>query len=81
MSSHQNAYAQNIQCTECDLLVDLQDGRRLSIPLSWFPRLQTATPSQRENYVLMGGGLGVHWPELDEDISVEGLLSGQKANH
>ncbi|AJD49704.1 hypothetical protein S7S_16460 [Isoalcanivorax pacificus W11-5] len=80
MSSHQNAYAQNIQCTEYDLLVDLQDGRRLSIPLSWFPRLQTATPSQRENYVLMGGGLGVHWPELDEDISVEGLLRGQKVS-
>lgn len=80
MASHQNAYAQTIQCTEYDLLVDLQDGRRLSIPLSWFPRLQTATPSQRENYVLMGGGLGVHWPELDEDISVEGLLSGQKVS-
>lgn len=56
--------------------VSLQDGRQLSIPLSYFPRLLKATPKQRRKYELSGGGLGIHWDELDEDISVPGLLSG-----
>lgn len=56
--------------------VSLQDGRQLSIPLSYFPRLLKATQKQRRKYELSGGGLGIHWDELDEDISVPGLLSG-----
>lgn len=56
--------------------VSLQDGRQLAVPLSYFPRLLKATPKQRRKYELSGGGLGIHWDELDEDISVPGLLSG-----
>jgi hypothetical protein len=56
--------------------VSLQDGRQLSVPLSYFPRLLKATPKQRRKYELSGGGRGIHWDELDEDISVPGLLSG-----
>lgn len=56
--------------------VSLQDGRQLSVPLSYFPRLLKATPKQRRKYELSGGGLGIHWDELDEDVSVPGLLSG-----
>jgi hypothetical protein len=51
-------------------------GRVLSVPIIWFPRLQEATPQQREHYEIGGGGVSVHWPEVDEDISVAGLLDG-----
>lgn len=57
--------------------VTLEDGRELSIPLAWFPRLLHATPEQRENWELIGRGEGLHWEELDEDISVLGLLAGR----
>jgi hypothetical protein len=53
----------------------LADGRELSAPLAWFPRLANATPQQQSNYRLIGGGIGIHWPDIDEDISVESLLS------
>ena len=65
------------QCDEDNLWIELADGRRLSVPLAYFPRLLRATPEQREQYVLSGGGTGIHWDELDEDISVEGLLLGR----
>jgi hypothetical protein len=58
------------------LTVDLSDGRMISAPLSWFPRLAAATPEQRCNWEISGGGMGAHWPEIDEDISIEGLLRG-----
>ncbi|GAG57300.1 unnamed protein product [marine sediment metagenome] len=54
----------------------LADGRQLSVPLSFFPRLLKATDPQRENYIISGGGTGLHWEEIDEDINVEGLLLG-----
>ena len=54
----------------------LNDGRQLSVPLAYFPRLLKATPAQRKNYELSGGGTGIHWEELDEDISMAGLLMG-----
>lgn len=57
----------------------LADGRRLWVPYSWFPRLASATPSQRANWELIGGGIGIHWPDVDEDVSVAGLLRGTKA--
>ena len=56
------------------LHVRLVDGREISVPLEWFPRLRGATDSQRDNWRLMGGGVGIHWEDLDEDLSVEGLL-------
>ena len=58
------------------LKLDLADGRRLGVPLAYFPRLLNATPDQRKTYILSGGGSGIHWDDLDEDISVEGLLLG-----
>lgn len=58
---------------EC-LVVYLQDGRILSVPLEWFPRLRTASPEQRSNWRMAGRGVGIHWPDLDEDLSVRGLL-------
>lgn len=57
------------------LTVRLADGREISVPLEWFPRLRGAAPEQRGNYRLVGGGVGLHWPDLDEDISVAGLLT------
>jgi len=57
----------------------LADGRVISVPLAWYPRLLNATPEQRENWQLAGGGFGIHWPELDEDLSSEGLLRGASA--
>jgi hypothetical protein len=56
--------------------VDLADGRQLGVPLAYFPRLLHASPADRENYTISGGGTGLHWDELDEDISVEALLMG-----
>lgn len=58
------------------LIVDLVDGRSISAPLAWFPRLFRATPAQRANWVISGGGFGLHWPDVDEDLSTEGLLRG-----
>jgi hypothetical protein len=61
------------------LIVDLADGRTIAVPLAWYPRLLDATPAQRSNWKKAGGGLGIHWPEVDEDLSVAGLLSGTPA--
>jgi len=56
------------------MIVHLMDGRAISVPLAWFPRLQSATPTQREKWELLGKGIGIHWEEIDEDISVPRLL-------
>lgn len=61
------------------LSVSLRDGRVISVPLAWYPRLLHATSKQRENWKISGGGYGIHWPELDEDLSTEGLLRGAPA--
>ena len=58
------------------LIVDLVDGRTISVPLVWFPRLLHANQKQRDNWQVAGGGFGIHWPDLDEDLSTEGLLAG-----
>ncbi len=58
------------------LSVSLADGRKLHVPVSWFPRLVKATSEQRANYRFIGGGIGIHWPDIDEDLSVAGLLHG-----
>ena len=62
-------------CSDAALHVRLADGRELSVPLEWFPRLRDATPDQRRYWRLVGGGVGIHWEEIDEDISVESLLA------
>lgn len=59
--------------------VDLMDGRTISVPLAWYPRLLKATLEQLSNWEVAGGGYGIHWPELDEDLSTEGLLRGAPA--
>ncbi len=69
--------AGNVTITEDTLTVDLSDGRTISAPLAWFPRLQHATQEERKRWRLIGQGQGVHWDEIDEDISVEGLLAGK----
>ena len=65
-----------VRTTEHELQVDLADGRRVSVPLVWFPRLLHATRDQKSHYELMGDGEGIHWPDVDEDISVRGLVLG-----
>jgi len=65
--------------TEDEISVFLSDGRKVSVPLAWSWRLSDATPEQRQNYQLIGDGLGIHWPDIDEDISVEGMLRGMPA--
>ena len=61
------------------LQVDLMDGRRISVPLAWYPGLLSATGAQRSNWEVCGGGYGMHWPQLDEHLSTEGLLRGAPA--
>jgi hypothetical protein len=61
------------------LSVSLRDGRVITVPLVWFPRLFNATPEQRANWKISGGGFGLHWPDVDEDLSTEGLLRGAPA--
>jgi hypothetical protein len=61
------------------LVVDLMDGRTISAPLAWYPRLLAATPEQRRHWEIAGGGYGIHWPDIDEDLSTEGLLRGAPA--
>ena len=68
---------ENLSITEDSLTVELSDGRTLSVPLAWYPRLAGATPKERHNWRLIGKGHGIHWEDLDEDISVEGLLIGK----
>ena len=69
--------AERVDVTEDTLTADLSDGRTISVPLAWYPRLVHATPTERRNWRLIGGGVGIHWPDLDEDVSVEGLLAGR----
>lgn len=66
-----------VTVTDDDLIADLSDGRKISVPLSWYPRLADATAEERGNWRLIGHGEGVHWPDLDEDISAANLVFGQ----
>ena len=70
------ARAESVVFTQDEMIVSLVDGRRIAVPLAWFPRLAEATPTQLENWQLLGDGEGIHWPDLDEDISVPALLRG-----
>jgi len=69
--------AESVAVTEDTLSVDLSDGRTIAVPLVWFPRLVHATPEERNNWRLIGEGHGIHWEDIDEDISVVGLLAGK----
>ena len=69
--------ATKVSVTEDTLSAELSDGRTISVPLAWYPRLLDATREERENLQLIGNGEGIHWPDLDEDVSVDNLLSGQ----
>jgi len=69
----------DVRCDDASLIVDLADGRTISVPLAWYPRLLHATPEQRDRWEKSGGGYGIHWPDIDEDLSTEGLLRGTPA--
>ncbi len=68
--------ATGVKVTDDELIVSLVDGRRISVPLAWYPRLLHGTADERNHYELIGRGTGIHWPELDEDLSVAGILRG-----
>jgi len=66
-----------VEFTASELVVTLKDGRKIATPLEWYPRLQRASPAQRANYEIMA--MGIHWPDIDEDLSIVGMLKGQSA--
>src|SRR5213082_3464052 len=70
----------NVDVTDDTLSVDLKDGRTVSVPIGWYPRLAHGSQSERSNFQVSGAGYGVHWPDLDEDIGVEGLLFGKRSS-
>ena len=71
--------AQKVVFAEDSFVVYLNDGRNISVPILWFPRLLNGNKLERENYELIGDGEGIHWPDIDEDISVEGILAGRRS--
>ena len=76
---HPPAVAQAVHVSTDTLNVDLSDGRSIAVPLAWYPRLANATAAERAHWRLIGRGEGIHWPDLDEDISVENLLGGARS--
>ena len=77
--TERDVFAESVSFSEDSMVVQLDDGRALSIPLAWYPRLLHGTQQEREKLELIGEGEGIHWPDLDEDISVEGLLAGRRS--
>ena len=73
------ALGESVHLTDDALSVELADGRTISVPIAWYPRLTHATPTGRTRWRLIGLGVGIHWPDLDEDISVAGLLAGHRS--
>ena len=74
-----DARVADVRCDADALSVDLMDGRTITVPLAWYPRLFAATPEQRASWQKAGGGYGIHWPDVDEDLSTEGMLRGAPA--
>ena len=79
LATETDVRAMHVAVEEARLVVDLMDGRTIAVPLAWYPRLANATPEQRIHWELAGGGYGIHWPDIDEDVSTEGLLRGARA--
>ena len=69
----------SVTVTDDTLSLDLEDGRTIAVPIGWYPRLAYGTPVERANFQISGAGYGIHWPDLDEDIGMEGLLLGKKS--
>jgi hypothetical protein len=69
----------NVTISDDTLAVDLEDGRTIAVPIGWFPRLAYGAPAERANFQISGAGYGIHWPDLDEDIGIEGLILGKKS--
>jgi hypothetical protein len=69
----------NVSSNDAVLVVELEDGRTISVPLTWYPRLLHASQKDRDDWRVAGGGFGIHWPTLDEDLSIDGLLRGAPA--
>jgi len=67
-----------VKLSKDELTVGLRDGRTISVPLAWYPRLLQATASQRKHWRIAGGGYGIHWPDIDEDLSIAGMLKGRR---
>ena len=74
-----DARVRGVRVDADELSVALMDGRTITVPLAWYPRLANATPAQRNRWEVAGGGWGIHWPDIDEDLSTEGLLRGAPA--
>ncbi len=72
-----NLHARAVEFTSTELIVTLRDGRRIATPLDWYPRLKAASPAERANFEIMP--MGIHWPDVDEDLSIAGMLKGQPA--
>lgn len=79
VTEHTEPLAVYVTVGDRSLTVSLADGRQLVMPLDWYPRLKLGTPAERNNWRLVGDGVGVHWPDLDEDLSVEGFLAGRRS--
>lgn len=76
---NKTALVKTVRVTRAALIVGFDDGRTVSLPLAWYPRLAKGTAKERSNYELISGGYGIHWPDLDEDLSAEGLLAGRRS--
>jgi hypothetical protein len=79
IAENTTARAVAVVVTTVSLRVDLADGRSISVPLGWYPRLEAGSPAERRRWRLVEGGRGIHWPDLDEDVSVEGLVAGRRS--
>ena len=75
----QESRAQNVAVSDDSLTIDLTDGRTIAAPLSWYPRLWHGTPAERSHFEIIGDGTMIHWPDLDEDLSVTGILAGRRS--
>ena len=77
--TERDVFAESVQFSDDSMTVNLDDGRSISIPLAWYPRLLHGSPPERTQFELIGDGEGIHWPALNEDISVEGLIAGKRS--
>ncbi|MCC6492210.1 MAG: DUF2442 domain-containing protein [Pirellulales bacterium] len=77
--TERDVFAESVQFSNDSMTIRLDDGRALSVPLAWYPRLLHGGDAERSNYELIGDGEGIHWPDLDEDVSIEGLLAGRRS--